>query len=135
MTLTLADHMALAILRGDRVAAYALADLLKEERDGGTEKMSLAAQALREHTTMSSDGYSVYRWPEFRAFCKRAGILWDLRTVSITIRIAEGELLVVDHQYAASDDQRPAQPESIDTTTLQTEYMRTSAPPADRGDQ
>jgi very-short-patch-repair endonuclease len=93
---TLAEEMALVILRGDTVAAYALADALLEERDGKVTKMAKAAEALRQEP-LASDGYEVYRWPEFRAFCDRAGILWDLRTISMTFTIEEGSRLVVSH--------------------------------------
>lgn len=104
--MTLAESMAMAVLKGDMVAAYALADKLLEEREGGVEKMAKAAKALREQTPPAYDGYQVYFWPEFQAFCKRAGILWDLRTVSMTFCIAEGKRLVIDHQYAAQNDER-----------------------------
>jgi hypothetical protein len=52
---------------------------------------------------VAADGYSVYHWPEFQAFCKRAGIMWGLKTRRIEITLAEGELFVVKQEYAASD--------------------------------
>lgn len=100
--LTLADEMALAVLRGDNVAAYALADQLLEEREGKITKMAKAAELLRA-IPGAFDGYQVYLWPEFRAFCDRAGILWDLWTISMTFTIEEGSRLVVNHTYAGSD--------------------------------
>lgn len=102
---TLAEEMALAVLRGDSAAAYALADQLLEERDDKVTKMSKAAQALSNRTT-AGDGYAIYHWPEFRAFCDRAGILWDLRTISITFTIEEGASLVVDQRYVGSNNPR-----------------------------
>jgi hypothetical protein len=110
----LGEEMALAVLRGDRVAAYALADLLLEERTAGREGMAKAAKALRESYEGAHDGYSVYFWPEFQAFCKRAGILHDLRTVHMTITIKEGHPLVVDHTYQAVDTESPrSQPNRV----------------------
>jgi hypothetical protein len=99
----LAETMAIEVLKGDRVAAYALADMLLEERDGGVNKMAEAAKEIRENHPTAVDGYGVYRWPEFQAFCKRAGILWDLRTVSMVIYVEEGATLKVEHNYRGSD--------------------------------
>lgn len=99
---TLAEAMAVEVLRGDMVAAYALADRLLEQRDGGIDAQARAARELREHPT-AADGYGVYRWPEFIAFCKRAGILWDLRTVSMEFTIGEGQPLTVRQVYIGTD--------------------------------
>lgn len=104
--MTLAEQMALCVLKGDMVAAYALADALVEERERGLTTQAQVAKELSEQTSVCHDGYSVYRWPEFQAFCRRAGFLWDLRTIKMTIYINEGERLRIDHQYAGSDDQR-----------------------------
>lgn len=120
---TLAEAMAVAVLKGDMVAAYALADKLQEQRDEGVDAQARAAKDLRENTRQAADGYDVYTWPEFQAFCKRAGILWDLRTISIEFRIAEGERMVIRQEYAASDDDRPA-PTSIDTTNPSRRYRK-----------
>jgi hypothetical protein len=112
--LTLKEEMAMAVLRGHDDAAYALADKLIEERDDGVEKLAQAAVALREGE-QAHDGYAVYRWPEFEAFCRRAGILWDLRTIGMSFSIKVGERFSVVHEYAASDNQNP--PHAIDTTS------------------
>jgi hypothetical protein len=102
--MTVAESMALAVLKGDMVAAYALADALIEERDEGRTKFAKAAAALREKKTRyANDGYGVYRWPEFRAFCDRAGIPYGLGTRSISFSIEEGEALEVRHTYIAFD--------------------------------
>jgi hypothetical protein len=102
MSLTLGESMALAVLRGDRVAAYALADQLVEEYNGGREKQAQAARALLE-APLAVDGHQVYSWPEFKAFCRRLGLLWDLRTVWLRITLAEGERPVIEQSYAGSD--------------------------------
>jgi hypothetical protein len=102
VSLTLGESMALAVLRGDRVAAYALADQLIEEYNGGFEKQAQAARALREGP-QAYDGYDVYSWPEFQAFAKRLGVLWDLRTISIRILLDANERVEVEQVYAGSD--------------------------------
>jgi hypothetical protein len=45
------------------------------------------------------DGYGVYHWPEFQAFCKRARIAYDLLTVEISIRFGDGEPLTIFQSY------------------------------------
>lgn len=106
--MTLAESMALAVLKGDMVAAYALADKLQEERDEGFEKMAQAAAATRDQ--IFADGFAVYQWPEFQAFCKRAGILWDLHTQSISFTLEEGSAMVVEQSYLAVDTETPRRP-------------------------
>lgn len=133
MSMTLGEALAIAVLRGDHVAAYALADKLIEQRDEGADALAMAAKSLREETQIAHDGYSVYRWPEFEAFCKRAGILWDLRTISMTITIEEGGMLAVDHKYAGSNDQRQATT-PIDTSTLHNDTFAAYLPPDQRDD-
>lgn len=99
---TLGEEMAVAVLRGDMAAAYALADMLIEEREAGGSPMAKATQGQHKHPT-ASDGYAVYRWPEFQAFCKRAGICYDLKTVDMTITIREGLPLSIEHKYYGTD--------------------------------
>lgn len=102
MALTLAESLAMAVLKGDTVAAYALADALLEERERGGKPLDEGYRELiagKGH----SDGYVAYHWPEFRAFCKRAGILWSLNTISITIKLEEGAAISVDQQYRGVD--------------------------------
>src|SRR5215831_410332 len=101
---TLAENMALAVLKGDLVAAYALADLLQERAAAGPGKLAEAARVLREKKhKVCVDGYEVYQWPEFKAFCRRAGIAWDLNTVDMEFRIVEGEFVIVNHRYYTVD--------------------------------
>lgn len=99
---TLGEAMAIAVLKGDKIAGYALADLLLEERERGVNAQARAAEELRSYPT-AMDGYAVYRWPEFIAFCKRAGILWDLRTVRMAINIRLDEMVTIDQTYAGTD--------------------------------
>lgn len=103
MSMTLAEAMAMAVIRGERVAAYALADKLIEERNNPENIQQQAAALHQETHRRPVDGYEVYSWPEFLAFCKRAGILWDLHTREITFTLREGELLVIKQEYVARD--------------------------------
>lgn len=101
--MTLAEEMALAVLRGDLVAASALADKLLEDRDSGVDAMAKAARALKEKRTVHQS-HEVYLSPEFEAFCKRFGILWDLRTVNMTIELPVGEAMVIKQTYRGTDN-------------------------------
>src|SRR4051812_15287190 len=93
--------MAMAVLKGDRAAAYALADSLLEERERGDTPL---AQGYRERIRQHHMGeFEFYALPEFRALCQRVGILWDLNTVAMTITIAEGGLVTVNQTYRAVD--------------------------------
>lgn len=96
--LTLAEALALAILKGDTVAAYALADSLLEERAaGGMEKRADAmANDGARHFALSRD---VYNWPEFRAFADRLGVVRSLSTQVLTIRLAFDEVVAVTQEY------------------------------------
>lgn len=99
--MTTAEAMAIAVLKGEMTAAYALADRLIEERDDGPEAMRQAAQALAEQPAALS--IDVWRWPEFQAFCGRADILTSLRTTGLTIDLSMGQPMRVTHQHIASD--------------------------------
>jgi len=95
--------MALAVLRGDRAAAMALADKLAEEQVGLPD---VNYDSKTHKGTV--DGYEVYHWPEFRALCHRLGIAYGLGTRTLTIRLAEGEAVTVTQEYltrARTDDQ------------------------------
>lgn len=102
-TVSLAESLALSVLKGDATAAYALADRLLEERDDGLTKMGQAARALKSSGTAS--GMAVWRWPEFESFCRRAGILIDLRTTGMTIHVPIQGPLRVEHHYIGVDTQ------------------------------
>lgn len=88
----LAEAMALAVLKGDRVAAYALADKLTEERLRDGDILTGYSDRRAGHIS----GYEVYHWPEFQALAKKLGIFYDLRTVSMTITLpVEGNVEIV----------------------------------------
>lgn len=45
------------------------------------------------------DAMEVYRWSEFKLFCERAGIPWDIGTKKITIELEVGCIMVVHQTY------------------------------------
>ena len=51
-------------------------------------------------------GYTAYCSPEFRAFCERFGIPWDLETRVMTIRFARDTALIVEHEYIIIEDKK-----------------------------
>jgi hypothetical protein len=98
--MNLAEAMALAVLKGDMVAAYALADKLLEQRENPTSAMDQAAKLRHEHrhgVVVSS--YEVYHWPEFTALCKRLNILVDLATRDLTISLPLDGVVEVTQTY------------------------------------
>ena len=99
---TIAESLAIAVLKGDMTAAYVLADKLIEQSEETQQSRAIKEAATRQHRT-ANDGFSVYRWPEFEAFAKRLGFMWDLRTIDVTIKIHRGEMVVIDQTYAGSD--------------------------------
>jgi hypothetical protein len=99
--------MALAVIRGDRAAAYALADKLVQESQETQLGRALRERAVRD-APVAGGGYALYSWPEFQAFCRRLGVLWDLRTVKITLHLGEGEAVRVVQEYMGSDVPGPA---------------------------
>lgn len=123
--MNLAEQMAMAVIKGDRVAAYALADLLLEER-ANPSTMEQEAARIHNENRPAVDGYEVYRWPEFRAFAARLGFVWDLYTTDVTIRLAEGEAVIISHNYQG----RAGPGGAVDTTNMHNETLRTYAPPA-----
>lgn len=100
--MTLAESMAMAVIKGDIAAAYALADLLQEQREH-PDSMAEQASAVHGESSRVTDGYQVYQWPEFRAFAKRLGFAWDLYTVDATIIVKEGEMVRIVQNYAGRD--------------------------------
>jgi hypothetical protein len=99
--ITLAESMALAVLKGDMAAAYALADQIINERIIDPVKQSIAIRDIREHPF--ADGHVVYGWPEFQAFAKRLGLMWDLSTRQITITLPAEGSVTISQDYAAHD--------------------------------
>lgn len=124
MPMTLAEAMALAVLRGDMVAAYALADRLQEERAADP-----AAQAMAQAATRSAGParcHDVYQWPEFLAFARRLGFMWDLSTRDVVIRMPLDGLVEIEHNYVGTDGPPAGTP--IDTTTAHNRVRRTRIP-------
>ena len=101
---SLAEQMAIAVLRGDMGAALALADKLVEERNKGINGLIEERRNLRE-TTSFLDGFTLYHTPEFQAFCNRIGLIWELRTTNIVIRIPVEGLVEIEQTYQGSNNQ------------------------------
>lgn len=104
-SLTLAEALAMAILKGDMAAAYALADLLHD--DPGRDRLNEAARVARE-AGGRANGRDVYGWPEFRAFARRLGFLWDHLTVDVAIFIPPYGPVQVTHKYQGVNVEAPA---------------------------
>jgi hypothetical protein len=100
MSLTLGEALALAVLKGDKVAAYALADSLLEERARGGTPLD---EGYLESGRPGPTGYEVYHWPEFRAFAKRLGILWSVYTNEISLRLNVDEPVEINQSYRGVD--------------------------------
>lgn len=100
--MTLQQQLALAVLKDDGPGAYlaalALADQVLENNRLSYEEQEAIRDAHRRETAPAS-GYDVYRWPEFRAFCKRLGIPWELPTYDIVITIPHEGMVRIDHSY------------------------------------
>lgn len=100
--MTVAHALAIAVLKGDMIAALALADKVREE---ATDTQQTLVDRCEEvfQSPVAADGFNVYTWPEFQAFCKRAGFMWNLRTRDVVITIKEGHLLLFNHEYVGTD--------------------------------
>lgn len=120
---TLAEAMAIAVLKGDMAAALALADKLIEERSEVKRDFATLIEQSIPGTPVT--GYEVYRWPEFIAFAQRLGFKWDLRTIECTITMKRDELVRIDHVYAGNNDTPPP---AVNTTTMQNQQFATYAP-------
>lgn len=83
----------------------------------------------REETQLVDDGSIVWNtWPEFRAFATRLGIDLDqLDSRGVTIRIMEGEMLLITHEYYGREPKPPI-PAVIDTTTIQNDQYHIVVP-------
>lgn len=97
MNLTLAEALAMAVLKGDTAAAYALADQLLEERARGNTPLDAGYEEVRRLEGAMS--YQVYSWPEFKALCRRAGILWNLTTTDLVIELPLDGPLTIRQGY------------------------------------
>ena len=95
---TLAETLAIAILRGDYSAVWPLADKLLEERENNTFAQSLQ---LRNHRTIWQ-GYNLYRTEEFRNLCELLGVMWGLHTIEMAITVPAEGMVIVDQKYAGT---------------------------------
>lgn len=116
---TLAEAMAIAVLKGDMAAACALADKLIEERQQVRPEFTQHPELGRPVS-----GYEVYRWPEFIAFAGRLGFKWDLATTRVVITIAHDEMVCIDHTYQGRE-----LPAAVETTTVHNQQFHTFIPP------
>lgn len=102
--MTLAESMAMAVLKGDMAAAYALAAKLIEQRESPSTPMEEAAKLIYERGNRVVHSSHVYMSEEFQGFCRRFGIAWDIRTVAMTITLPADGLMSVDQSYRAVSD-------------------------------
>lgn len=98
MALDVEEAMALAVLRGDKVAALMLADKLREDVYNDAYRRA----ATQTTQSRSIPSWEVYQWPEFRALCERLGVPWGLATLDFKLILLMGEFVVVEHEYRAS---------------------------------
>ena len=54
-----------------------------------------------------ADSSEVFGWPEFKALCDRLGINHWAATIKLSIHLAVGHAVTVDHQYLAEDECPP----------------------------
>lgn len=128
--MTAGQSLAIAVLRGDMAAALALCDKVKEEANQTQQELAdLCEETFQAGRAM--DGYAVYSWPEFKAFAKRLGFMWNLRTVECTIVIREGSVVTIDHKYQGVD--MPVG-EPIPTTTMHNQQIYTYSPATHNGE-
>lgn len=118
---TLLEALAIACLKGDLTAGYAIVDRLIEMRDNPDWDR---ARQIREKRICHPEQDRVYHWPEFQAFAKRLGILWHLGTTTLIIKFAPFKAVEVTHSYLAAD-QGEQPPDSYDTTTDHNQTFRT----------
>lgn len=101
---TVADAMALATLRQEWSAAFALADKLIELKNSPETLAQRAAAAEQTAQRMAYNGYDVYHWPETVAFMKRLGVDISLNTREISFTLREGEVVLINHSYIGHDN-------------------------------
>jgi hypothetical protein len=74
---------------------------------------------MTEIKGQATDGYEVYHWPEFRALCRRLGVIWGLPTSALTIQIRIGDPPVILHEYQGRDlNEVPGTMVAVVTATL-----------------
>jgi hypothetical protein len=112
VSLTMEESLALAVLQGDRVAAWALVDRLIEERERGGRLAEATLAALHPNPPGFPLGRDVYHWPEFRAFCRRLGLVWEIYTTGLVIRLDSESHVEIEHYYRGGDQgPEPGAPE------------------------
>lgn len=125
LEMTIAEAMALAVLKGDTAAAYALCDKLLEQRENPKKVIDEAWKILATRPGMVT-GYEVYHWPEFQAFMTRLGIPIGLYNIEMDISLRMDEMVKVSMVNAGCDT--GAANTLIDTTTHHNEVFATSMP-------
>lgn len=96
MNRSVAEMLAIAVLRGDEVAKWALVDQLLMERDADPR---LFQNKLIEGRIVS--GYEVWSWPEFQRFIERLGVARGLPTVDLVIEMPLEGAVEIHQRYQA----------------------------------
>lgn len=104
MDMTLAEALAVAVLKGDFVAAYALVDRLTEER--GAAAMPRREWSRDQHAPPPriARTYDVISWPEFRALADRLGVAPSLFTTGLVLLFPVDGVVMVEQEYIAGDN-------------------------------
>lgn len=92
--------LAMAIIRGDRTAARALADMIIEE-DRLSYEQRESARAEYRNNSSGIVGTELWGTPEFHAFLRLLGVSWELATISMTIHIPADGVVRVTQQVQA----------------------------------
>lgn len=98
---TMMEALALAVLKGDKLAAYMLADELIMERNGGGG-IAEVARSIKAGNSIGVTGITAYNSPEFKAFCDRFGVAHDMFTVQVTLHLPADGMMSVVQEYRAS---------------------------------
>lgn len=83
----------------------------------------MAEQLPRKHAPGAYDGWEVFRWPEYQALRKRLGVPDHPKEKGCTIRVFEGEAVVVNLEFFGENHGA-----ATDTTNLNNEQFRTAEP-------
>lgn len=91
--------LAMAILKGDRAAAKAAADLVIEEFNSSYDSSDKAIAEYRNNSTIIQ-GIELYTTDEFKALLKLLGVSWQLSTINMTIHVPCEGIVRVTQQVA-----------------------------------
>lgn len=92
--------LAMAIIRGDRTAARALADLIiEEDRLSYEQRESLKSEHRQNSTAIL--GFALWGVPEFRALLRVLGVSWEAATINMTIHVPMDGVVRVTQQIQA----------------------------------